>query len=195
AEDDLLQVRRLEPAAADVVAVGKLVDGLELSTVAGGNDRLDVLAGAVEIGDERDAVVTEVVAGGVLEALQDPVVAVAEEVDTLVPGDRGRVGEQAEGQLGVGLTASALLALAGRLDHDVLDPAVPRAGHGVPYGVLEHHSVVAEHRDPDDRLQGGDLPVAVGKQRGAGERAVPDLAERVPAPVDVRLRPAGVAGV
>src|SRR5439155_9556017 len=51
------------------------------------------------------------------------------------------------------------------------------------------------HRDPDDRLQGGYHPVSVGKQRGAGERAVPDLAERVPAPVDVRLRPAGVAGV
>jgi hypothetical protein len=191
----LFQVRRGQAAAADVVAVGKLVDRLELSSVAGGNGGLEVLAGAVEVRDERDAVVAEVVARGVLEALEDAVVVVAEEVDALVPGDCGDVGQQSEGELGIGLAAAALLALAGRLDDDMLDPAVAGAGDGVPDRVLEHHPVVAEHRDGDDRLQRGDIPVAVGKQRVAGERAVPDLAEGLTAPLDVRRGPAVVPAV
>ena len=74
--------------------------------------------------------------------------------------------------------SSALLALAGRLDHDVLDPAVARAGDGVPDRVLEHHPVVAEHRDPEIACSAAS-PSCRWQRAPYRRRPVPDLAERV----------------
>ena len=89
----------------------------------------------------------EAVFCGILEALQNAVVAPAVKVNTLVPSDFGSAPKQAKAKLSVMLGASCLLTLAGWVDDHVRDAAVACSSDCVLHSRLKQLTIIAENSD------------------------------------------------